>query len=36
MISRKATGTPDEFSEKLEISRSKILKDIKELKAMGV
>ncbi|WP_367867712.1 HTH domain-containing protein [Pedobacter sp. WC2423] len=34
-VSRKATGTPAEFSEKLGISRSKLLKEIKELKAMG-
>lgn len=34
-ISRRATGNPNEFSLKLGISKSKLLKEIKELKVMG-
>lgn len=35
LIRRRATGTPDEFAEKLEISRSALLKYIRVLKNMG-
>ena len=35
LIRRKATGTPDEFAEKLRISRSQLLQELKELKELG-
>lgn len=35
LIRRKSTGTPDEFSQKLEISRSQLLQDLKEFKELG-
>lgn len=35
LIQRKATGAPQEFSQKLCISRSQLLQDIKELKELG-
>lgn len=35
LIRRKSTGTPDEFSQKLNISRSQLLQDLKELKELG-
>lgn len=35
LISRKATGTPDEFAEKLGISKSMLMVNLIELKEMG-
>ena len=35
LIRRKATGSPEEFSRKLNISRSQFLQDLKELREMG-
>jgi len=35
LIKRKATGTPDQFAEKLEISRSTLMENIRELKILG-
>ena len=35
LIRRKATGTPEEFSQRLNISRSQLLQDLKELKELG-
>jgi hypothetical protein len=35
LIKRKATGTPAEFAEKLEISRSTLMENIRELKILG-
>jgi predicted DNA-binding transcriptional regulator YafY len=35
LIRRKATGTPEEFSQKLNVSRSQLLQDLKELKELG-
>jgi biotin operon repressor len=35
LIRRKATGSPEEFSQKLNISRSQLLQDLKELKELG-
>ncbi len=34
-IKRKATGTPAEFAEKLKISRSTLMENIRELKMLG-
>lgn len=35
LIRRKATGNPEEFAKKLNISRSQLLQDLKELKELG-
>lgn len=35
LIRMKATGNPDEFAEKLEISRSTLLENIRDIKLMG-
>jgi predicted DNA-binding transcriptional regulator YafY len=35
LIRRKVTGSPNEFAIKLEISRSQLLNDLKELKELG-
>lgn len=35
LIRRKATGTPDEFAEKLRISKSMLMVNLIELKKMG-
>lgn len=35
LIQRKATGTPDEFSKKLQINRSTLMRYITELKDLG-
>ena len=35
LIRRKSTGNPEEFSQKLSISRSQLLQDLKELKELG-
>jgi predicted DNA-binding transcriptional regulator YafY len=35
LIRRKATGNPEKFSEKLNISRSQLMQDLKEYKELG-
>ncbi len=35
LIRRKATGSTEEFSQKLNISRSQLLQDLKEMKELG-
>jgi len=35
LIHRKATGNPEEFAEKIGISRSQLLEHIKELRELG-
>ena len=35
LIKRKATGTPAQFAEKLEISRSTLMENLRELKILG-
>jgi predicted DNA-binding transcriptional regulator YafY len=35
LIHRRATGTPDEFATKLNISKSTLMINLKELKEMG-
>ena len=35
LIRRRATGNPEQFSQKLNISRSQLLQDLKELKELG-
>jgi len=36
LISRKATGTPDEFAEKMGIARSSLFQYLQEMKEMGM
>lgn len=35
LIRRKATGTPDEFAEKLQLSKSMLMIDLADMKALG-
>ncbi|MBK7652717.1 MAG: HTH domain-containing protein [Flammeovirgaceae bacterium] len=35
LIRRKATGNPDEFAKKLQVSRSQLMQDLKELRDLG-
>jgi predicted DNA-binding transcriptional regulator YafY len=35
LIKRKATGCADEFAEKIGISRSQLMQDLKELRELG-
>lgn len=35
LIGRRATGSPGDFARKLNISRSQLLQDLKELKDLG-
>jgi predicted transcriptional regulator len=36
LISRKATGTPDEFAEKIGLARSSLFQYLQEMKEMGI